>query len=491
MRWRPGKKQVSIMASVILCSLAIMLIYYVIFNGDSLARGIDRLLDILTPIILGCVIGYILSPVLNTIEQRWFYPIYKMRGIDLKDNQYLKKRKKIRQISVTLTMLFLFAIIYAMVMIIVPQLIKSISDIIRNFPYYAANFQRFMDKYLDDNPSVRRTVDSILQQYSSTINNLFKDRVVPNLSTFVTTISKSMMNFIQILLYLIVGIVVAVYVLNSKETFIGQGKKVCYAFLKRDFANEVIGAFRYAHHTFTGFIIGKLVDSLIVGIICFIVLKILNIPYPIVLAFGVGITNVIPFFGPYLGGGFGIILLIMINPFKALVFLIVIVILQQIDGNILGPLILGNSTGLSSFWVIFAIMLFGGLWGPIGWLTGVPLFACIYTFIGHITMQRLRDKRLPRDTSTYIETAYMDENGIVSFDEADNTRYYVHNEASSWRRIFKFYSSKKKYIKQVIPNSKTTPGKNSGDSNEEGKSKGASDKNSEHVGTINVKDYDK
>lgn len=452
MKWRPGKKQVSIMLSVIFCSLVIMLIYYVLFNGNALVKGINRFLSILTPIIIGCVIGYILSPILNTIEKRWIYPIYRMRGIDLNDGQYFKRRKKVRQFSVALTMLFFFAVLYAMFMILVPQLIRSIKEIIRNFPYYASNFQRFMDKYLDDNPSVRRTVDSLLQQYSATINNMFKDRVVPNLSTMITTISKSMMNIIQVFLYLIVGIVVAVYALNSKETFMGQGKKLCYAYLKRDFANEVIGAFRYAHHTFTGFIIGKLVDSLIVGIITFIILRILNIPYAIVLAFGVGITNIIPFFGPYIGGGFGLILLIMINPFKALVFLIVIVIIQQIDGNIIGPLILGNSTGLSSFWVIFAIMFFGGIWGPVGWLIGVPVFACIYTFFGHVTMIRLRDKKLPRDTSTYINTAYMDDGGAVSLEDADNTKYYVHNEASTWRRIFKLYRSKKKYIEQVLPN---------------------------------------
>ncbi|WP_408071201.1 AI-2E family transporter [Butyrivibrio sp. JL13D10] len=469
MKWKLGKKQASIMASVILCSFAIMLIYYVLFKGDALTSGINRLLGILTPIIIGCVMGYILSPILNTIEKKWFYPLFKLRGIDLKDGQYFKRRKQVRQLSVALTMILFFLILYAMLMVLVPQLVRSIKEIIRNFPYYATNFQRFMDKYLDDNPSIRRTVDSMLQQYSTTINNLFESNVVPNLSTMITKVSKSMMSLIQVFLYLIVGIVVAVYVLNSKETFIGQGKKICYAFLKRDFANEVIGAFRYAHHTFTGFIMGKIIDSIIVGIIAFIALRILKIPYPIVLAFGVGITNIIPFFGPYLGGGFGLILLIMINPFKALVFLITIVVLQQIDGNIIGPLILGNSTGLSSFWVIFAIMFFGGVWGPIGWLTGVPVFACIYTFCSHITMMKLREKKLPRDTSTYIDTAYMNDDGIVTLENADNTRYYVHNEASTWRRIFKFYSSKKNYIKKVLPNSDSDSNDPSGKISEESK----------------------
>ncbi|SEK31808.1 Predicted PurR-regulated permease PerM [Butyrivibrio sp. ob235] len=451
MKWKPGKKQLSIMACVVICALIIMLIYYVLFNGKALTKSINRLLSILTPIILGCVIGYILTPILNTIEHRWIYPLYNLKGIDLKKPQYFKRKKKVRKISVTITMAFFFLILYAMLMVLIPQLIRSIRDIIRNFPFYASNFQRFMDKYLNDNPSVRRVVDSLLQEYSTNLTKLFRDNFVPNLSTMISTISKSMMNIVQIFLYLIVGIVVAVYVLNSKEVFIGQGKKLCYAYLKKEFANEVIGAFRYAHHTFTGFIMGKIVDSLIVGIICFIVIKLLKVPYPIVLAFCVGLTNLIPFFGPYIGGGFGLILLIMINPIKALAFLITIVVLQQIDGNIIGPLILGNSTGLSSFWVIFAIMFFGGIWGPIGWLIGVPVFACIYALFSHITLKRLREKKLPRDTSTYIDTAYMDDEGIVTLEDADNTKYYVHNEASTWRRIFKFYKKAKKNIENVVP----------------------------------------
>ena len=216
-------------------------------------------------------------------------------------------------------------------------------------------------------------------------------------------------------------------------------------------ANEVISAFRYANFTFTGFVIGKLVDSLIIGLIAFIFCEVLNIPYSVLLSFIVGITNIIPFFGPYIGGFFGLVLLIMINPWKALVFLIMLVILQQFDGNILGPIILGNSTGLSSFWVIFSIMLFGGVMGPIGWIIGVPTFACIYTFIGYITRKKLREKKLPRDTSTYIDAAYIDDDGVTKIDDADNSKYYVHNEASSLRRVFKVYKKGKKFINNVVP----------------------------------------
>ena len=452
MKWRPGKKHVSIMISVIITCVILMLIYYVIFNGGKITTAISSLLGIMTPIITGCVIAYILTPVLNFIEQRWLFPIYKAKGKDLTSQQFRKEKKTVRKISVLMTIAFLFLILYGLLMVLIPQLIKSINEIIRNFPSYISNLQHFIDKYLNDNPSVRTVVDNLIVNYSSTITEMFRSKIVPNITTVIQTVSKSMMSVIQIFFYLVVGVIVAIYVLNSKETFIGQCKKFCYAFFRKETANEIIGAARYAHHTFTGFVIGKLVDSLIIGIITFVFCKILSIPYPVLLAFVVGITNIIPFFGPYIGAFFGGILLIMINPIKALAFIVLIVIIQQFDGNILGPMILGNSTGLSSFWVIFAIMFFGGVFGPVGWLIGVPTFACIYAFAGYVIRKKLRERKLPRDTSTYIDAAFIDDDGITSIKDADNSRYYVHNEASTLRRMFKVYKKGKKYITNVVPN---------------------------------------
>ena len=451
MKWKPGKKQLSIIISVIFTSVILMLIYYVIFNAGKVTGAISSILGILTPIITGCVIAYILTPLLNIIESRWLYPIYKLKGIDLKKNEFRKNRKGARKLSVLLTLAVFFLIVYLVLIILIPQLIKSINEIIRNFPFYIRNLQGLIDKYLNDNPSVRNMVDNLIMNYSSTAMDMFKTRVIPNITTVIQTVSKSMMTAIKVFFHFVVGVIVAIYVLNSKETFAGQGKKLCYAFMKRETANEVIGAFRYAHYTFTGFVIGKLVDSLIIGLITFIFCEILAIPYPVLLAFVVGITNIIPFFGPYIGAFFGGVLLIMINPVKALVFIILIVIIQQFDGNILGPIILGNSTGLSSFWVIFAIMFFGGVFGPVGWLIGVPTFACIYTFIGYITKKRLKEKKLPRDTTTYIDAAYIDEDKVTTIADADNSRYYVYNESSSLRRMFKVYNKGKKIIENVVP----------------------------------------
>lgn len=456
MKWKPGKKQISIMVSTIICAVVILLIYYVLFKWNKISAGINNIMGILAPIITGCVIGYILSPLLNLIEKKWLYPIYKFAGKDLNDPQYRKNKKTCRSISVFVTMAIFFVMLYAMFMILVPQLIRSVREIIYSFPIYIQNLQNYTDTYLNDNPSIRRTVDNLITSYSTTVMDFVKANFVPNISTALQILSRSMVNFVQVFFYFFVGTIVAIYILNSKEQFIGQAKKTAYAFLKQDSANEVIGACRFAHNTFTGFIMGKIIDSLIIGLICFIAISILQVPYPVLLSFAVGITNLIPFFGPYIGGGFGLILLIMINPIKALVFLVTIVILQQFDGNILGPLILGNSTGLSSFWVIFAIMFFGGIWGPVGWLIGVPVFACIYALLGHITKNKLRAKKLPRDTSSYVEAAYIEDDRIVKMDEADNLKYYVRGDSSVLRRIFKFYKKGKRYIENVTKDSENT-----------------------------------
>ena len=168
---------------------------------------------------------------------------------------------------------------------------------------------------------------------------------------------------------------------------------------------------RFANKTFGGFLSGKIIDSLIIGILTFAIISIFNIPYSVLISVIVGVTNIIPYFGPFLGAIPCGIILLMVDPFKCITFLIIVLILQQIDGNIIGPKILGDSTGLSSFWVIFAITLFGGFFGVFGMFVGVPLFAVIYAAIRTFINQRLEKKRLPSDTVYYMNSDFhSDEN---------------------------------------------------------------------------------
>ena len=235
-------------------------------------------------------------------------------------------------------------------------------------------------------------------------------QVLPSVQEIISEVSTSLIgSVVDLLVWLfnfIIGIIISIYLLSSKELFCAQAKKITYALLREERANNLINNMRFANKTFGGFLIGKILDSFIIGILCFIGTSVLKIPYALLISVIVGVTNIIPFFGPYLGAIPCALILIMINPIKCVVFLIFVLVLQQFDGNVLGPKILGNSTGLSSFWVIFSITVFGGLFGVLGMFVGVPVFAVIYAAIKTFVSQRLVKKNLPADTNYYMQNDY-------------------------------------------------------------------------------------
>ena len=218
-----------------------------------------------------------------------------------------------------------------------------------------------------------------------------KETLMPGLGVIMQKISSRVILTLKTLLNLIIGVIVCVYFLDGKDKFKAQIKKVITALFRRDTANEIFEFGNYAHHAFGGFITGKIIDSIIIGVICFISMSIFRLPYPLLISVIVGVTNIIPFFGPFIGAVPSALIILMVSPIQALYFLILVIILQQLDGNIIGPAILGNSTGLSSFWVLFSIVIFGGLFGPVGMIIGVPVFAVIYYYAGKWIRKRLRN----------------------------------------------------------------------------------------------------
>lgn len=453
MKWQPDKKQVRWGATVFLTGVALMIAYVLFFRRASIAGWVVDLLGMLRSIIVGIVIAYILSPILNFVERTFFYPYYRRKGIDIFLDGNTKRRKRMRGWSVAITLVFAVLVLYGLIMILVPQLIRSITEIAYNFPGYANNFNSFINTLLADNPTLRSVADQVVDTSSQSAISFIREQLVPNLSKLVSIVRKSITQVIGFFINLLVGTIVAIYILNAKELFTGQAKKLAYAFLSDEAANEVIAGFRFIHRTFTGFIFGKLVDSAIIGVICYVATRLFQVPYPVLISVAVGITNIIPFFGPYIGAIIGVLLLVMIDPIKALVFLVIVIVLQQFDGNILGPMILGNSTGLSSFWVIFSIMLFGGFWGPIGWILGVPIFACIYAFVAYLTRNRLKQKNLPEDSRAYVNAAYIEDGTLKQMDQVDRSldKYNVMQPASAWRRIFKSYKKSRQMIQKVNP----------------------------------------
>ncbi|MBR4529438.1 MAG: AI-2E family transporter [Lachnospiraceae bacterium] len=457
MKWKPDKNQIRWGVTAFVVVACCMLFYFVLFHGQKIASGIHSFLHAMMAVNCGIVIAYVLSPVLGFVEKRIFAPVYSKKGIDLHDPVYAKEKRSIRKWSLLVTMLLFLLAVGILLMVIIPQLIKSVRSIIVGLPFYVANIVRYSNTYLADHPDLAKSVESYYAQASGWITDFVNNTLIPQATVFIRGFSKSVLGFFSGFFNFIIGIIVAVYLLNSKESFKAGAKKGLYAFFKEDIANELLSGARFAHYTFSGFIVGKLVDSAIIGVITYVGALILRTPYPLLMAVIVGVTNIIPFFGPYIGEILTFILLLLINPLSSVIFLAFVIILQQIDGNILGPKILGNSTGLSSFWVIFSVLFFGSILGVAGWILGVPLFAVLYAMIGRLTDHFLRKRKLPVETEVYGEAAYAEKGVILQKPDADPDLYHVRHPVSIWKRIFGSRGKQDKVPAQRTADSGDTP----------------------------------
>ncbi len=402
MKRQIDKKYIHLGITLFLTACACICFYYVLFHGTDFSVAKNAAIKIMMPVIDGVALAYILNPIMNFYEKKCITPL--INKTNMKNS--VKQHKLTRGVSLFLTLISFGLIIYILLLLIVPQVLNSIQSIVMKFPTYMNRINIWFSNMLEVYPDL----EGMFDLYWSDIENWFMTQVLPTIQTFVSKVSSSLIgSVIDILSWIfnfIIGIIISVYLLSNKEIYCAQAKKIAYSLLREERANNLINNMRFANKTFGGFLSGKILDSFIIGILCFIGTSILKIPYALLISVIVGVTNVIPFFGPYLGAIPCALILIMINPMKCLVFLIFILILQQFDGNILGPKILGDSTGLSSFWVIFSITLFGGLFGILGMFIGVPLFAIIYAAIKTFVNQRLTKKNLPADTIYYMNADY-------------------------------------------------------------------------------------
>ena len=298
----------------------------------------------------------------------------------------------INVLSVALTILFGLLLIYALVMMIVPQLITSVTSL-----YYTAqrNFAKFVQwanhvEFIENNETIMSLLNSAYDTMTTNLDTWIKNTLLPSMQNIVSGAAIGVLNVVTVAKNLIIGIIVAVYMLASRKRFVQQGKLVLHSIVRPRWAQLITEEVKYADRMFGGFINGKIMDSAIIGVLCYIGCLIFKFPSALLVSVIIGVTNVIPFFGPFIGAIPATLLILIQDPIKALWFVLFVLVLQQLDGNIIGPKILGNTTGLSSFWVLFAILLFGGLWGFVGMIVGVPLFAVIYDVIKKLVIHGLR-----------------------------------------------------------------------------------------------------
>lgn len=299
---------------------------------------------------------------------------------------------------------------------IVPSIIESVISIINDSPRYVQNIRHWLETILKNNPEWQTIVFDYLNKYSPKFENFLNVEVLPQMKAILQHLTIGVFGTLIFIKNLLIGLIISIYLMASKEEFVSQSKMFVYAFFDTERANAIVKAFRFTHRTFGGFIGGKIIDSVIIGILCYIGTSIIGTPYKLLVSAIVGVTNVIPFFGPYLGAIPSAFIILMINPMQCLYFLLFILLLQQFDGNILGPKILGNSTGLSSFMVIVAILLFGGLMGVPGMIIGVPLWAVFVAGIKYLRAHELRKKAMPTDEKVYENMDYMNPDTLQPVD---------------------------------------------------------------------------
>jgi predicted PurR-regulated permease PerM len=385
-----NRKYTTISVYSIITFAICLLMVMIAVRFSTLTGYIKRAFEILAPITWGLVIAYILNPVMVTIEK----PIKKLTG------KHKPHPRLDRFISITITFIITIAALSALIAIIIPQVLSSVMMIFNNFNEYFTNLENWVNKLLADYPQINQIFD---EQFNTIQTKLMEvvDNIIPKIGDFAIKLRDSAIDFILGLKDFIIGFIVAIYVLSSKEKFIAQSKKVSYAIFPKNFSRSFLNICGRTNSTLNGFISGKILDSIIIGLLCFIVIRIMGINFPVLISVIVGVTNVIPFFGPIFGAIPCALLLLMTSPKQVIPFIIFIIILQQFDGNVLGPKILGETTGLPAFWVLFSILIGGGLFGFAGMILGVPVFAVLYTLVGELTNYLLLRKELSVNTDDY------------------------------------------------------------------------------------------
>ena len=373
-----------------------VLFFFVLYRYQGFGDAIRNLLGILQPFIYGGVIAYLLKPVCNTYDEF------------LHRHLPERLRKAAGPLAVTVSMLTGLLIVYMLIIMIIPQLASSIFSLFSILPGRVETFIDWLNRVFGENEVLMNYIDTGYEAIRTSFDDWVKNTLTPALKDLIGGVGLSVVNAVITVKNIIIGLIVAVYLLASRKRFGQQAKLVLYSLLKPAWADLVMEEVRYANRMFEGFINGKILDSAIIGVLCYVVSLILGFPNALLVSAIIGVTNVIPFFGPFIGAVPATLLILIENPIKAVWFVIFIIILQQVDGNIIGPKILGNSTGLSSFWVLFAIMLFGGLWGFVGMIIGVPLFAVIYDILRKLILRGLHRNHRDDMVSTYhhdFETA--------------------------------------------------------------------------------------
>lgn len=396
-------KQITIIALAIFITFCCcILFFFIIYRYNGFTDFWKQLTQILQPVIIGLVVAYLLNPLMKWVDG-------KMYGILMEHVKNEEKAKNLaRGLAITASLLFLVGIVVLLIAAIVPSILQSIQGVVTTLPSEVKSLIAWINDFAKGDSQVADIAERVITEASNFFEKWMKNTFIPQAEVYIASVTSGVILTVKFFINIVVGLIISVYVMANQEKFAGQAKKIIFAIFKPVRANVIVRTIRKSNEIFGGFISGKILDSAIIGVLAYIVLAIMKMPDTVLIAVIIGVTNIIPFFGPFIGAIPSFIIIVLQNPMQGLYFLIFVIILQQIDGNIIGPKILGNSTGLSSFWVVFAILVFGGLWGFPGMLLGVPIMAVIYYIVRNIVEYILKRRGIPADKIDYVNLNKID-----------------------------------------------------------------------------------
>lgn len=386
-----NSKYTTISAYTVITFAICLALVLVVVCFSSIMGAFGAAINTLSSFVWGFVIAFLLNPVMLASERLL--------------KKLLEKKKPhpklCRFISTIIAIIFGIAVIAALIAIIVPQVLESIMTIFSNAQNYINNIYDWINTTLAEYPDIATYLNSQLDSIEKTVLTAVNS-LIPKVGDWALKLKDGAVGFAVGLKDFVIGFIVAVYLLLDKEKFLAQGKKIIVALFPEKVAYEIRRICTKINKSLNGFITGKILDSFIIGMLCFILMNIFKMEFPVLISTIIGITNIIPFFGPFIGAIPSALLLLISEPSQTIPFIVMIFALQQFDGNILGPHILGDSTGLPAFWVMFAIFLGGGLFGFAGMILGVPIFAVIYALAQELIESLLKKKGLPSETDAYL-----------------------------------------------------------------------------------------
>ena len=441
-KFRWDKKYLYWGVTAFIVIVASIVFYLSLAKFSQIGSAISKLITILSPFIWGLVISYLLCPLTNILERNVFVPLFVNRGKKTEEKK-VKALKSAKGLSVFLSMMALLALIAAFIWLVAPQVVLSLQSIVLSSSDYVNSIYAWIERLFADYPELSAMLGVSVENISESVLTWIEG-FLPQLTGLLSNVTNGVLTVVKGIYNILIGMIASVYVLYNRQAFGAYMKKLVYCVFSVEASEKILLGVGFADRVFNGFLSGKILDSAIIGILCYVGCSILKIPYAMLVSVIVGITNVIPFFGPFIGAIPSILIIFMVSPLHALIFLIFVVLLQQFDGNFLGPKILGNSVGVNGFWIMFSIIVGSGFFGFMGMLLGVPVFVLIYSLISVVVNRKLKRSGLPTDNEVYLNISHIDPRSgdIVerNFDEERETKKEFRNskgdgKKNAWNRF--------------------------------------------------------